>query len=196
MSRPFIWMFCRSSPVTVLRRALSATCTGVTLDVTVSVSVSAPTCSVTLPRSRISALDSAMSAIDTGLKLVSSTLTTYRPGSRPAIRNNPFSLETTVRTAVVAASVAVTVAPGTADPELSTTVPVKVPVVPCASAGEAPTRQTNATTNGTAHTRRTLFISDSFRPRVPHDGKSRAPYHEKTSRASGLQALRLRAQGL
>ena len=36
-------MFFRSSPVTVLRRALSATCTGVTSEVTDTVSVSAPT---------------------------------------------------------------------------------------------------------------------------------------------------------
>src|SRR6476660_791982 len=156
-------MFFRSSPVTVLRRALSATCTGVTSDVTVRVSVSAPTSSLSFPKSRISAADSAMSATLIGLKLVSSILTVYRPGSRPAIRNNPFSLETTVRLAVVSASVTVTVAPGTADPCASTTVPVNVPVVPpCANADEAPTRQTAATTNGTTHTHRTLFIPDSF----------------------------------
>src|SRR6476620_7645838 len=156
-------MFFRSSPVTVLRRALSAVCTGVTSDVTVNVSVRPPTSSLTLPRSRVSAADNAMLAMLIGLKLVSSTLTVYRPGSSPANLNKPVSLETAVRTAAVSASVAVTVAPGTADPWASTTVPVKVPVVPpCANADDAPARQIDAITNGRTHTHRTLFISGSF----------------------------------
>src|SRR3954466_3358773 len=166
-------MFFRSSPVTVLRRLLSATCTGVTSDVTNTFSVSAPTCRVTLPRSRISELDSAMSSIVTGLKLVSSTFTTYRPGFNAAIRNNPFSFETTVRTAAVEASVAVIVAPGTADPWASTTVPVNVPV-PCANAADAPARQIDATTNGRTHTHRTLFISGSFQRAVLRNDRENA----------------------
>ena len=69
-------MFAMSSTVIVLRRELSATCTGVTSEVTDTSSVIPPTSSASLPRSRISAERRLMSPTDSGLKLASSILMT------------------------------------------------------------------------------------------------------------------------
>ena len=62
MSRPLVGMFAMSSSVSVDRRELSATWTGVTSDVIVTVSVTPPICSVSLPRSRTSVDSRSMSA--------------------------------------------------------------------------------------------------------------------------------------
>ena len=74
MSRPFVWMFAISSTVMVDRRELSATCTGVTSEVTETISLTAPTSSVSLPRSRVSDDNRLMSETVSVLKLASSTL--------------------------------------------------------------------------------------------------------------------------
>ena len=74
MSRPFVWMFAISSTVIVDRRELSATCTGVTSEVTETISLTVPTSSVSLPRSRVSDDNRLMSETVTVLKLASSTL--------------------------------------------------------------------------------------------------------------------------
>ena len=72
-SRPFVWMFVRSSSVSVVLRELSTVWTGVTSEVTETVSLIAPICSVSLPRSRVSAADRLMSATASALKPGSST---------------------------------------------------------------------------------------------------------------------------
>src|SRR5262245_61247618 len=73
------------------------------------------------------------------------------------MRNKPTLFVTTGRTVAVAGSVAVTVAPGSAAPVLSRTVPVRVPV-PWASASGAPARQITATRKSAAHVRDRVTI--------------------------------------
>ena len=73
MSRPLLGIAAMSSWVSVDRLELSATWTGVTSEVIVTVSVTPPICSPSFPRSRTSVDSSAMSATFRVLKLASST---------------------------------------------------------------------------------------------------------------------------
>ena len=73
MSRPLVGMLAMSSRVSVDRRALSATWTGVISDVIVTVSDTPPICRPSLPRSRTSVDNRLMSATFRVLKLASST---------------------------------------------------------------------------------------------------------------------------
>src|SRR5262249_32292070 len=88
------------------------------------------------------------------LKPVSSTRSLYVPGGRAGMAYNPPSVVTVLAVTLVAALVAVTVAPGMTAPELSVTVPVRTPRSDWACAGTHITRKSNA-----VEARRILDIS-------------------------------------
>ena len=73
-SRPLTWIIVSWSPVTVRCRLLAVVCTGVTSAVTVMFSDRTPTCSASLPRSRVSPPYSATSGMVIFLKPSISTL--------------------------------------------------------------------------------------------------------------------------
>jgi hypothetical protein len=78
------------------------------------------------------------------------------------IVKTPLSFEVVDRTVPVFASVAVTLAPGIAAPESSTTVPAIVPVAPWAYTDPTLAKHSNSATTARADSRTMPIMSGSF----------------------------------
>ncbi len=78
---------------------------------------------------------------------VSVAVTAYGPGGKSVARKCPPSPDTSSRVTPVSSFFTVTVAPGSTAPVSSETVPVIVPLAPCARAGDAPASSSSVRTS-------------------------------------------------
>src|SRR4051812_19780270 len=105
----------------------------------------------------------------------SSTLKSYTPGNRLVNVNAPRSSVTSVRTALVALLLSVTVAPETAPPLASPTLPRNVAVVPldCAEEGKTVPTSTSSRTRATIPLERSVISRRSPEVLDHHEVASR-----------------------